>query len=143
MYRTIKYIMSFGQFPDVYSDNVPGIRRANVQMNQYQPYGSFVQYPSANHQVMVNQQGINRDLMQGLSPYLGVVTYPTGYRSSIPAIYPNEYTTRQNQQRPPNQRIIPSVNVTVNAQRDRLAYPINSSIPTPFLLGYLGMGRLY
>jgi len=166
-------------YPGVYSDNsMPYVTRSPIQTMRTQPYGSFIQFPSREHQVIVNlngrpgapiNTGVSQPMLQGLSPYLGPVTYTM---SGLPV---NPYNPSVWGQPLPalgiNNR--PDVRVTVNGvpqnygfdsygtygpyegaiggfpelpnspASGRPAYPTNSSLPGPLLLGYMGYGPLY
>jgi len=144
-------------YPGVYytnTDTPPFVERLPNQSMRYPPW-TFSQYPSADHQVRVKfngPHGYNEPLLQTMSPYLGVVTYPanaqpiSGYQEPR---YPQQQYQQYEQQPQYQQRNRPNVVVDVRVNgfsqnsNNLPAYPITSSTPSPYLLGYIGMGSLY
>jgi hypothetical protein len=148
-------------YPGVYytnTDTPPFVDRLPYQSMRYEPW-TFAQYPSPDHQVRVQwngQHGYREPLLQSMSPYLGVVTYPenakpiTGYQAPNYPRYPEYPQNIPNQQYPQNYnqqqrpKVVVDVNVNGFPQNSRYpAYPITSSTPDPYLLGYIGMSSLY
>lgn len=164
----------FAPYPNVYGDNsMPIVTRSPVQTMRYPPYASFIQYPSPDHQVISFVQGqpdasintgLNKPVLQGLSPYKGPMMYPIDghsigsgpllsrpyfvneqpYLSDRQPSYPQPWNNPPFMQPMPNIQRQPEVRITINGRaRETPAYPINSSLPDPYLLGYLGIGPLY